>query len=321
MSAPDTRAITIVDIPFLWRLSNGTVLDSELGLTRDARGPNSALLSSILFPRGVYTLVARSDSHRVVGQFRYRPDDLSAHIVYLAPALAEDTEDTVWLHILDAMAREAGKYGAHALVAEVEPSSHLFETMRTARFGTYTRQMIWRHEPLQAPPQPITLSEESSSDQIGIMSLISSTIPTMLQQVTSPPGDMRGLVYRKNGQVEAYIAISEGDQGVYLIPYIHPNVMAEAETILLAAIAQTNRSHKVPVYVCIRSYQCWLDPAMERLQFECWVEQAIMVKHIAAGIRHPSFGKPRLKTSLEPAPKTAPPSWISCLHDDNEGLL
>jgi hypothetical protein len=118
MAAPDTRAITLVDIPLLRRLSSSSViLDSELSLTRDARGAKSALLSAILFPRGVYTLVARSETQPVIGQFRYRPEDLNAHIVYLAPGMEETgDDDTVWLHILDAMAREAGKHGAHALV-------------------------------------------------------------------------------------------------------------------------------------------------------------------------------------------------------------
>src|SRR5262245_49066693 len=178
---PDTRAITLVDIPLLRRLTGSSViLDSETGLTRDARGAASALLSGIVFPRGVYTLVARSETQQVIGQFRYRQDDVNAHIVYLAPGLEEDGEDTVWLHILDAMAREAGKYGAHSLVAEVEPETKLFETLRSARFATYARQTIWRHEPvkLDRDNQSLLIKPESSHDQIGIMSLICSTIPT-----------------------------------------------------------------------------------------------------------------------------------------------
>ncbi|MGJ3237524.1 MAG: hypothetical protein ACFE0Q_02350 [Anaerolineae bacterium] len=298
----DTRTMTLIDLPLIRRLTaNGTMLDSELGLTRDARGPHSLLLSSLLFPRGVYTLVSRSANQQVVGQFRYRPDDLNAHIVYIAPSLDEDIEDTVWLHILDAMSREAGKHGAHALIAEVETSSHLFETLRTARFSTYSRQIIWRHDAVDMSPEDcvIDLDEEINSDQIGIMSLIHHTVPPILQQVAAPPSDMDGMVYRHDGRIEAYIGISEGSNGVYLLPFIHPNAMSQADEIIRGVIARVDRCAKLPIYVCVRSYQDWLNPIFEDLGFEEWVEQAVMVKQIAAGIRYPEFAKVTVQGNLK----------------------
>ncbi|MEM9951226.1 MAG: hypothetical protein AAFV93_19005 [Chloroflexota bacterium] len=314
----DTRTMTIVDLPLIRRLTaNGTVLDSEMGLTRDARGPNSLLLSSLLFPRGVYTLVSRTEHHQVVGQFRYRPEDLNAHIVYIAPALDEDIEDTVWLNILDAMAREAGKHGAHSLIAEVETSSHLFETLRTARFSTYSRQIIWRHDAVQITEQPtITLHAEHNNDDIGITSLINNTVPPILQQVATPPSDMNGLVYRRNGRVEAYIGISEGGNGVYLLPFIHPDVSSDAQDIITAAIAQINRSAKVPIYVCVRSYQDWLNYTLQDLNFEEWVEQAVMVKQIVAGVRHPGFAKMAIPSKLKVS-SNMPNYWFVAIEDCN----
>ena len=312
MAAPETRSITLVDLPLLWRLGdNGIILDSEVGLTRDARSANSSLISSILFPRGVYTLVARSDAQRVVGQFRYRQDDLTAHLVYLAPSLPDNADDTLWLQILDGVAREAGKHGAHSLLAEVAPNSRLFETLRMARFATYARQTIWRHAPVAHHETTITLTEENSGDQIGIMSLIGSTVPAMLHQVAAPPSDLRGLVYRKNGLLEAYIAVSEGEQGVYLLPYVHPDVLDRRIQDFAGLIQQTTRAHKVPVYICVRSFQCWLDPMLEKLGFEPWLDQVLMVKHIAAGIRHPNFGRLQFKGKLaETSQGVMPPSWL-----------
>lgn len=308
----DTRAMTLVDLPLIRRLtSSGTVLDSELGLTRDARGPHSLLLSSLVFSRGLYTLLARAaDNQSVVGQFRYRPDDLNAHIVYIAPSLDVNAEDTLWLHVLDAMAREAGKHGAHALVAEVETSSCLFETLRSARYASYTRQTIWRRDPVEQPARDgaINLEDETSSDQIGILSLITCIVPPMLQQIATPPGDMPGLVYRRNGRVEAWIGISEGKQGIYLLPFIHPDVMPIAAELIDAAIRTLERAARVPVYVCVRSYQCWLNDVLGKMGFESWVEQAVMVKQIAAGIRHPGFARMELKGNL-PVNGSVPHSW------------
>lgn len=314
----DTRNMTLVDLPLVRRLTgSGIMLDSEMELTRDARGPNSFLLSSLLFPRGIYTLVARSDEQQpVVGQFRYRPDDPMAHMVYLAPTLDDDTEDTVWLHILDAMAREAGKHGAHSLVAEVEITSKLFETLRTAGYATYARQTIWQHAPMQlnAADIQVNLETETNSDQLGITALIANIVPTMLQQVAAPHSDMDGLVYRKNGRIEAYIAVSEGANGVYLLPFMHPDVMSEAADIIAAAIARMSRASKVPVYVCVRSYHNWLNDVMNALSFEAWVEQAVMVKQITAGIHHPEFAKIQVNGKVETTSATKY-YWSLIWHD------
>jgi hypothetical protein len=303
----ETRTVTLVDIPLVRRLSErGTILNSELGLTRDARGDNSALLSSILFARELHTLVARNGEHQVIGQFRYRQDEPNAHIVYLAPDLRADYEDTAWLHILDAMTREAGRYGAHTLVAEVEENSLLFETMRAAGFAVYSRQVIWRHDPYPRQDNvAVRLTEEAPGDHIGVISLICSTIPTMIQQVAAPNGDGTGWVYRKNGRIEGYIVVSEGKEGVYLVPYLHPDIMPEAVDVLEAAIVNTSRTQKVPVYIGVRAYQSWLNTSLERLGFEPWVRQAVMVRHIAAGIRYSNFA--RVEARWEGARSPIPP--------------
>jgi hypothetical protein len=325
MTMPDTRAFTLVDLPLLRRLSDGTVLDCEVGLTRDARGPSTALLSSIVFPRGWYTLVTRADDQQVVGQFRYKSEDLTAHIVYLASNVAAKNQrsDSAWLHILDAMTHEAGRHGAHSLVAEVDSDSPLFETMRHARFASYTRQTIWRHDPvtLKDNDARIVMRAEEPTDQLEITALMYSTVPTMLQQVTQPTSEMHGLVYRTQERMEAYIAYTEGNNGVYLIPYIHPDAMENAANIIISAVAQMGRSSKVPVYVCVRSYQCWLDNVMVDLNFEAWAEQAIMVKHIAASCRHPGFSKPSLQGVLDLAQRAAPVTYSLVLvpnHHENE---
>ncbi len=296
----DTHAMKLLDIPLMLRLKqNAIVLHSEMGLTEDARGQNSALLSSIVFPRGLHTLVAHSENQDVVGQFRYRSDDVNAHIVYLAPTLQDDEDDGIWLHILDAMAQQAGKIGAHNLVAEVEISHRLFETMRRSGYAVYSRQVIWQHHPIngtiQAPE--LTVTEEHSDDQISIASLLGSTIPGILQTVLGPSTDMEGLVYRKEGRVEAYIAYSEGKHGVYMIPYLHPDVLSSASDIITAAILEIEKCYKVPIYVSVNGYQGWLENAMLDLGFIPWLEQAVMVKHLTAGVRHTSFSPVKLKTS------------------------
>ncbi len=293
----DTYAMKLLDLPLMLRLKqNAVVLHSELGLTEDARGRSSALLSSIVFPRGLHTLLANVDDKNVVGQFRYRPGESNAHLVYLAPTLEDDEDDSAWLHMLDAMAEQAGKNGAHNLVGEVELSHRLFETMRRGGYAVYSRQVIWRHEPIieQLPFADLAITPESADDQIGIAALLGCTIPRIMQAVMGPSADMAGLVYRVDGQVEAYVAYSEGKHGVYLLPFFHPEVLSEAPDIIAAALINIERCRKLPVYISVRGYQGWLENAMLDLGFEPWLEQAVMVKHLTAGVRQTSFAQVHL---------------------------
>lgn len=288
----DPHTMKLLDLPLMLRLKQkAIVLHSELSLTEDARGRNSALLSSIVFPRGLHTLLSQVDDKDVVGQFRYRPGEFKAHLVYLAPTLDDDDDDSAWLHMLDAMAEQAGAIGAQNLVGEVELSHRLFETMRRAGYAVYGRQVIWRHGPIGEAFKDagLPISPETEADQTSIAALLGSTIPRILQTVMGPSADMQGLVYRKQGRVEAYIAFSEGKHGVYLLPFLHPEVLSEAPDIIAAALLNIERCRKLPVYISVRGYQGWLENAMLDLGFMPWLEQAVMVKHLTAGVRQTSF--------------------------------
>ena len=300
----DTHAMKLLDLPLMLRLKqNAIVLHSELGLTEDARGQNSALLSSIVFPRGLHTLMGHVNDKTVGGQFRYRPGEANAHLVYLAPTLDEDEDDSVWLHMLDAMAAQAGKNGAQTLVGEIELSHRLFETMRHAGYAVYSRQVIWTRNPITDAAEPdLTVTAETADDQTGIAALLGCTIPRIMQTVMGPSADMHGLVYRKSGVIDAYIAYSEGKHGVYLLPYLHPEALDEARDIVAAALLQIERCRRLPIYVSVRGYQGWLENAMRDLGFAPWLEQAVMVKHLTAGVRQTSFAQVRLGASSSRKP-------------------
>jgi hypothetical protein len=304
----DARAVTLVDIPTIRRLvDKGVILDNELEFTRVDYSANSALISTVLLPqRGVYTLIARADKQQVVGQFRIKPDDQNARVAYIAPTPNLESDDnTAWLYVLDAMAREAGKHGAHALLAEVEECGSLFETMRYAGYAVYARQEIWMRPGGDYPTygRAVELTDETFSDALGVQSLFANTVPGLVQQYAVPPADMQGLVYRQKDRTSAYIAYTEGKDGIYLMPYLHPDVMSEAPVIFEAALRQISKSRKLPVYVCVRRYQEWMMEALAELSFEPLTQQAMMVKHITAGVRHACFTP--LHRHLEKAPGSA----------------
>lgn len=293
---PTTRAAKLIDIPLVRRLAEkGIVLDSELAFTRTVGGPNSAVLASILLPqRGLHTVIAGAGSGHVVGQFRLKPSEHLAQIVYIAPRLDDETPDTCWLHVLDGMAAEAGRRGAHMLTAEVDEASPLFQTMRMAGFAVYSRQEIWRRLPGQGPQAAAVapLTEETDADAMDIQLLYSNIVPRLVQPIAVPSSESMGLVFRQPGErIEGYVAVSEGKYGIYVVPYLHPDIsFRDVSAILAGAIARSSRGNSnTPVYICVRRYQDWLEEALVELGFELWTEQAVMVRHITAGVRQASF--------------------------------
>ncbi|MBL8117839.1 MAG: hypothetical protein J0L63_08585 [Anaerolineae bacterium] len=312
----ETRAVTLVDLPLVRRLSeSGTILDSELCYTQEASGTQSYGLTTLLLPyRGVHTMVTRAEKQQVAGQFRLRENDVYAHLAYVAPLLEEGDDDTAYLHLLDAMAGEAGKRGAHLLAAEVDENAALFKTMRTASYAIYARQEIWYRTPAMRvdyhPRHPVELHQAREDDLNGIYILYGNIVPKLVQPVTELPGEDDGFVYRKDDRVEGFIGVAEGSRGIYLTPHLHPDAFSEATDVIAAAIQKVEHSTKLPVYVRVRRYQDWLDDALVELGFEICARQAVMVKHIAAGVRAASFAPLHHKLEAVPSP-AKPPGGIT----------
>ena len=287
----DTRTVTLVDIPLVIRLiDKATVLDNQLAYTRDVSVPNGTTLSDALLAPRVHTLVTRSDKEQAIGQFRLRSSDSCAQIVYLAPRLDDNMDNTLYLHTLDAMAREAGKNAARSLVAEVDEASALFETMRNAGYAVYARQQIWRRLPGNnlGDSSPLCALEEGDITTPGVQPLLAQTIAPLLRPITAPPSNLSGWVYRQEDKTAAYIAVSEGKNGVYLIPYLHPGIISELGAIF-TALVQRVQSKKRPIYICVRRHQDWMTSVLEQVDFEPGPNQAVMVKHLTAGVRQASF--------------------------------
>ena len=320
MSNNDIHAAKLVDLPLIRRLAEkGTILDSELRCTREVAGPQSVLLSSILPQRSFYTLVGRAGRQRIVGQFRIRSDERIAQIVYIAPELDAHRRDTAWLHLIDAMAVEAGKRGAHMLTAEVDEDSPLFVTMRTAGFAVYARQEIWRRAAGPLPPTAaVEVREARDEDNSAIQSLYCNIIPRLVQPVAMPPEDSEGFVYRQDNRLQGYVAVSTGKCGIYVMPLLHPDILyRDAAPILAGVLARIGRADRLPVYVCVRRYQDWLEDALTELGFAPCRQQALMVRHIAAGVRQAAFSP--LEHSLEVIPNAVRPPTSSSTKLDRSG--
>ncbi len=292
----DTHTLAITDILQARRLTeSGVVLDAQIRSTSAGDGLNSALLASMMPHTSRHTLVARVDQQRVVGQFYVTQNTSIARIVYLAPnpTPQKHGDDSAWLLMLDAMTAEAGKRGAHILTGEVDENSPLFVTMRQSRFAVYARQTLFGCEQgsdvfAQNPQPELTVQRATEDHTGGIYALYRRTTPRLLQQVEPPPS-MNGFVYLENGRVLAFINVAEGRDGVFFKPYVDPAVLPEAGEIVLAVAAQIHRAGRRSFTLRVARHQGWLMTPFEEIGFKRAAEQAVMVRHIAAGVHSPGF--------------------------------
>jgi len=294
----EVRPFLPIDMPLMHRLlPYGVTLDSAARLTRGINALEGAMLGTVpLADLGTPTFVVKHNEIAYVAQFRHKGGDQHAHIVFIAPELDSDDGVDAWLHLVSAMVASAAKRGALTLNAEVEDGSVACEVLHRAGFATYARQTIWRRQPV-----PVVNAESDlwrpaqESDVLSITALYASIVPRLVMQAEVPPdvkpdGKHIGLVHVCNDKIMAYLSIQEGKNGIYLQPYLHPQLGTDrAEALLASALASLPRADKAYVYIGVRRYQAWLHGALEALHFEICSNEAVMVKHTTARIEHPAF--------------------------------
>ncbi len=278
------------DLPVLHRYRNQCLfLDSTLALTRGpVLAPTGALLSSLMpAAASVFTFISNGDDapgDPLVGQVTYNGSSPSARLTLLAPE--ETLEPDGVIALLDYAAARIGEQGAFHVLAEVDEKHPVFESLHRAGFAIYARQRIWKlsGEPAVEASDSIWRSY-TDRDLIPVRSLYSNLAPGLVQQVEPPPASrMRGMVNDQDTDTFGYVEIRQGPQGIWMQPFIHPdtaNVSARLAGLLKNLPGRRSR----PVYLCVRSYQSWLELAIEDMGGQPGPRQAVMVKRLAIARR------------------------------------
>jgi hypothetical protein len=128
-------------------------------------------------------------------------------------------------------------------------------------------------------------------------------VPALVQQVEPPPtGQDKGWVYWHNGELHSYLDLDIGPEGIWAHPYFHP-ATHDHEQLLAASFGKLLQQFERPLYICIRSYQGWMNTTLERMGLQRCAAQAVMVKRLAATLhQHAESHYPQLEaTSPEPS--------------------
>jgi hypothetical protein len=304
------RPFVLLDLPKLHKYRHkGLFLDTTTALTWGPRVvPAGAFLTHLAPATGVFTFLGAQDGDEkklVIAQLVHQGNTTAARFSFLAPESALNS--SAFSQMVEYAATQVGQRGAHNLVAEVDEGKLGFEVLRSTGFAIYARQRIWKFDETQEIEGSADIWRVvRSKDGIPVRVLYNNLVPPLTQQVESPPWErMRGLVYCQGDELLGYVNLTYGPRGVMIHPYFHPDT--EQVTACLAGMlaAIPNRRSR-SLYVCVRSYQGWLEAALDELNAQPGPRQAVMVKRLVSPVQKPVLKPiPSLK-GTSPANPTVP---------------
>jgi hypothetical protein len=290
------RSLDLLDLPSLPRYRRDVLsLDSARTLTRGNPLGAVALLAYLNPRRHIYTAVCTGDGLTLMGQVVQSAGEPFARLTFLAPNELLGAGEAP---LLEHLSGQAGGWGALHLLAEVDERSKAFKSLRQVGFAMYAWQRVWKLATLSKEVEA-GWQETDSSDIPAIQSLYSQIVPALIQPVEVLPRKPDGLVCRTNGEVQAYVGLTYGPAGIWVQPLIHPDAEAVPERITALFHNLPDRRER-PVYVCVRSYQAWLEGVLEDLGADAGPRQAVMVKRL---VKLQKIGEkiPAMEKALKPA--------------------
>lgn len=296
------RSLDLLDLPTLYRYRGDVVnLDSVRLLTRGNPLGAMGVMAYVNPRRHIYSAISTDDSAIVLGGIIHTHGETFAKLLYLTP-------DSQMSHpalpaLIENLSAEAGKWGAFHVLAEVDETSEAFVPLRAAGFSVYAWQRMWDVSALNAGNPATRWLRMESINLPAIQNLYHQIVPPLLQPVEPMPRRAVGLIC--NEGASCYVSASSGMAGIVLTPLIHPETRDVGTKLISLVHHLPNRGGR-PVYLCVRSYQAWLEPALEDLGAQVGERQAVMVKHLTRLVKEGQAVK-----AVQPAGVTVQPSRMS----------
>jgi len=271
------RPLAIFDLPYVYSFRDEAIgLDTARTLTRGNPLGAVGLIAYVNPVRHIYSAIINGNEESVLGGIVHSRDDTFAKLLYLAPTSQLNHPDLPQL--IENLAVQAGEWGAFHVLAEVDERSDAFVPLRKAGFSVYAWQRMWDVSQINEAGSSAVWRRVRPVDLPAVQGLYHQIVPPLLHPVEPQPKGVSG--WMSDDGVKCYVSVSQGVYGIVLVPLIHPEA-TDVGAKLASLIANLPDRRNRPVYVCVRSYQAWLEPVLADLGAQGADRQAVMVKHLA----------------------------------------
>lgn len=296
------RPLALLDLPYIYGFRDEAVgLDTARLLTRGNPLSAAGLMSYVNPSRHIYSAIANGENIVVLGGITHTRNETFAKLYYLAPA--SHLDHPLLLDLIENLAQQAGTWGAFHVLAEVNETSSAFASLRKAGFAVYAWQRMWDVSDVAGTGTGSVWMRVKSVHLPAIQSLYHQIVPPLLHPIEPQPKNASG--WMCNEGVKCYVSVAQGVYGAVLTPLIHPEAGGVSEK-LSALIGNLPNRRNRPLYLCVRSYQAWLEPVLEDLGAKAGERQAVMVKHLARLVKDTAAAR-----ASQPAGVSIQPSRVS----------
>ena len=288
------RPLALLDLPYVYGFRDEAIgLDTTRTLTRGNPLGAVGLFSYVNPARHIYSAIANGENESVLGGIIHSRDETYAKLLYLAPSSQLDHPGLP--ELIENLSVQAGTWGAFHVIAEVDETSDAFVPLRKAGFSVYAWQRMWEISEVSEPGSGFVWTRVQSVNLPTVQSLYHQIVPPLLQPVERQPG--KGVGWVCNDGARCYVGVTHGVYGIVLKPLMHPEAK-DVGSKLAVLIGKLPDRRNRPIYICVRSYQAWLEPVLADLGAMAGQRQAVMVKHLARMVK-------------EGAPASAVPKGVS----------
>lgn len=302
------RPLALLDLPYIYGFRDEAVgLDATRILTRGNPLGAAGLLSYVNPSRHIFSAIANGENHSVLGGIIHTRDETFAKLYYLAPSSQLDHPNLP--DLIENLAEQAGTWGAFHVLAEVDETHDAFVSLRKAGFSVYAWQRMWDVSDLAETGSSSSWTRVKSVDLHSVQNLYHQIVPPLLHPVEPLP--RKPLGWMCNEGAKCYVSMTHGVYGIVLTPLIHPeatNVSGKLSSLISHLPDRRGR----PVYVCVRSYQAWIEPVLEDLGAKAAERQAVMVRHLARLVKDAALAR-----ATQPAGVSVQPSRVNRVETEN----
>lgn len=275
------RPLALLDLPYIYSFREEAIgLDTARTLTRGNPLGAVGLFSYVNPARHIYSAITNSEGESVLGGIIHSRNETFAKLLYIAPSSQLDHPDLP--ELIENLSAQAGNWGAFHVLAEVDEISDAFVALRKAGFSVYAWQRMWDISEITEANPGSDWTRVKPLHLASVQGLYHQIVPPLLHPFEPHPKYAAG--WMCNEGVKCYVSMVQGAYGIVLTPLIHPEA-TDVGMKLASLVADLPDRRNRPVYLCVRSYQAWLEPVLADLGARGGERQAVMVKHLVRLIK------------------------------------